>query len=325
LEVAWFSDNRLSRIENLDNNFRIKELYAENNRLVSLAGAKNFKFLRVLMVGNNQLRNLDKQLALLSRFAFLKKLDLFDNPVAEEPDYRLRVIYHVPQVEVLDRHAVKPEERMRAAEVVPNLDKVSAAQPEKMRRKAPWADHSEIEKHCFRTAKDIAVRRKRAEDEALSQTFARGVDEKANFPQPRTLADLRGSRHMLKSLDHGNGCHQGAYAAHDPLDDIFARRLAESDLKDDFKQEVEARNALPGRTDSLTKLLGSSLQQTGDATIRPEPFKHTLKKHMADPATKARGDVFHQSFLKPRRELDDSTGRHCLKVGHSGRLTAIGG
>ena len=110
------------------------EVYIQNNRLVSLAGLKSFKFLRVsrvcccffsvfwasqrllgllgllsarllqvLLASGNQLRNLDKQLALLSRsaqpssarsvctvhtrtplllrFPFLKKLELFDNPV----------------------------------------------------------------------------------------------------------------------------------------------------------------------------------------------------------------------------------------------------
>ena len=56
------------------------QIYLQNNRLVSLAGLRSFKFLKVLLASGNQLRNLDKQLALLSKFAFLKKLDLFDNP-----------------------------------------------------------------------------------------------------------------------------------------------------------------------------------------------------------------------------------------------------
>ncbi|CAE7260530.1 LRRC72 [Symbiodinium sp. CCMP2592] len=93
------------------------------------------RVVHVLLASGNQLRNLDKQLALLSRFPFLKKLELFDNPVAEEPDYRLRLIYHVPQVELLDQHTVKLPERLRADEVVPNLDKVSAAKVEKPRPK----------------------------------------------------------------------------------------------------------------------------------------------------------------------------------------------
>ena len=32
--------------------------------------------------------------------------DLFDNPVAQEPEYRLYVIHHVPTVELLDRQGI---------------------------------------------------------------------------------------------------------------------------------------------------------------------------------------------------------------------------
>merc|ERR1719401_2048668 len=162
LEVVWFNGNLLSRIENLEDNFRIREVYVQDNRLVSLSGIRPFKFLRVLMASNNQLRNLDKQLAVLSLFAFLKKLDLFDNPVAEEPDYRLRIIYHLPQVEILDRHAVKGPERLKADDVVPKMDQVAAAKPEGKRRKPPWLDHSPLERSCFKTAGQIATRRKMA-------------------------------------------------------------------------------------------------------------------------------------------------------------------
>lgn len=90
---------------------------------VSLAGLSTFKFLSVLSASNNQLRNLDKQLSVLSRFAFLKKLDLFGNPVSEEPEYRFRVIYHMPQVELLDLKTVKHHERVRADDVVPELER----------------------------------------------------------------------------------------------------------------------------------------------------------------------------------------------------------
>jgi hypothetical protein len=174
LEVVWFNGNRLSRLNNLEYNFRIREVYVQDNRLVSLAGIQRLKFLRVLMASNNQLRNLDKQLTLFERFAFLKKLDLFDNPVAEEPDYRLRLIYQVPQVDILDRRSVKGPERLKADEVVPNLDKVSAPQPEKGRRKGRQL--SIVEKDCFDAAKSIKEQRQKAEDEALGQAFAKTVE-----------------------------------------------------------------------------------------------------------------------------------------------------
>lgn len=170
VEVIWFNGNRLSRIENLEENFRIKEVYAQDNMLVSLSGIRTFKFLRVLLASNNQIRNLDKQLAFLTRFAFLNKLDLFDNPVAEEPDYRLRLVYNIPQVEILDRHTVKVQERIRADEVVPNLDKVSTAKVEHHKKKNK--NLSTLEKECFQTAREIKARRKREQEESFDQTYS---------------------------------------------------------------------------------------------------------------------------------------------------------
>jgi len=52
------------------------------------------------------LRDLDVFLEFLSRFAFLEQLDLFGNPLAEEPDYRLKIIKAMPQIKILDRHQV---------------------------------------------------------------------------------------------------------------------------------------------------------------------------------------------------------------------------
>jgi len=172
LEVVWLQGNRLSRIDNLESNFRIKEVYIQDNRLVSLAGLKTFKFLKVLLASGNQLRNLDKQLALLSRFAFLKKLDPFDNPVAEEPDYRLRLIYHVPQVEILDQHSVKLPERQKADEVVPNMDKVSASKKEKPKAKTEAL--SLLEKECIDSSDRIRERKRREEEALMGQAFNTG-------------------------------------------------------------------------------------------------------------------------------------------------------
>lgn len=195
LEVIWFNGNRLSRIENLENSFRIREVYIEDNRLVSLSGLRAFKFLCVLHASGNQLRNLDKQLAVISKFAFLRKLELFDNPIAEEPDYRLRVIYEAPQVEILDRHAVKGPERIRADEVVPNLDKVSAPKPKPKRRAQ---EHSVLERRCFRSAAGIRERQQRDEESLFGQTFARSLDPNAGVPR-RFLAEFK--------LDPTKGAH----------------------------------------------------------------------------------------------------------------------
>lgn len=185
LEVVWLSGNRLARIENLESNFRIKEVYIQDNRLVSLAGLRSFKFLKVLLASGNQLRNLEKQLNLLSHFAFLNKLDLFDNPVAEEPDYRLRLIYRLPQVEILDRHTVKGHERIRADEVVPNLDKVTASKTEKVRVKK--AGYSFMERTCLQEASTIKECRRQDEEASLNVLFRSGIDKDTLPPDSRVF------------------------------------------------------------------------------------------------------------------------------------------
>lgn len=78
----------------------------QKNALTNIHGIQKYKFLNVLLCGDNQLRDLDKFLEFMENFAFLEQLDLFGNPLAEEPDYRLRIIYHMPQIKILDRHMV---------------------------------------------------------------------------------------------------------------------------------------------------------------------------------------------------------------------------
>lgn len=64
--------------------------------MTDVSGIGKFKFLNVLLCANNQLRDLERFLEFLGKFAFLEQLDLFGNPLAEEPDYRLRIIYTMP-------------------------------------------------------------------------------------------------------------------------------------------------------------------------------------------------------------------------------------
>ena len=89
-------------------------MYCQNNQLSNVEGLRRFKFLQVLLIGDNQLRDLDVFLEFISRFAFLDQLDLFGNPLAEEPDYRLKIIKAMPQIKILDRHMVTQIERTKA-------------------------------------------------------------------------------------------------------------------------------------------------------------------------------------------------------------------
>ena len=63
---------QLQNLDDISSNFRVKELYCQNNQLSNINGIQRFKFLQVLLIGDNQLRNLDMFLEYLKKFAFLE-------------------------------------------------------------------------------------------------------------------------------------------------------------------------------------------------------------------------------------------------------------
>eukprot|EP00899_Mesostigma_viride_P013107 jgi/Mesvir1/21798/Mv04190-RA.1 len=118
LEELWLNNNQLTHINNLDGNFRLRRLYVQDNNISTLAGSlEHFKFLEVLDLSNNALRDLGKVLHHLSSLPFLTELELKGNACCEEPDYRATVIHHLPTLKVFDSHAVTPAERLAANEL----------------------------------------------------------------------------------------------------------------------------------------------------------------------------------------------------------------
>jgi Leucine-rich repeat (LRR) protein len=117
LEVLWINDNAIEKLSQLDQCFRIKFLYAQNNQIRTLenSSVQFFKFLKELRLYNNKLQDLHTNLKILSTHnQYLEDLDLFGNPLAEEENYRLYVIKALPSLLVLDRHVVTEEERNKA-------------------------------------------------------------------------------------------------------------------------------------------------------------------------------------------------------------------
>mmetsp|Transcript_54118 Transcript_54118/g.118622 ORF Transcript_54118/g.118622 Transcript_54118/m.118622 type:complete len:446 (-) Transcript_54118:19-1356(-) len=200
VEVLWVNHNRLQSFTHLDTNFRIQHVYVQDNCLVSLTGLHALKFLRTLLAAGNQLRNLQKQIDVLCKFAFLTKLDLSGNPCSEEPDYRLRVLYHLPQLELHDRQAVKDSELTQANLVVPNLDEVSKPKPQwDPKPQGLLKNMSPAEVDCFTEARAIRVRMKKEEQEAYDREFRGGsrapkLAEGDWGPMNKTAAAVREAR-----------------------------------------------------------------------------------------------------------------------------------
>ena len=49
-------------------NFRCKQVYCQNNELSDITGLAKYKFLNVLLIGENKLRDLDEFLKFLANF-----------------------------------------------------------------------------------------------------------------------------------------------------------------------------------------------------------------------------------------------------------------
>lgn len=232
LEVLWFNQNRLTRFDNMEANFRVQEVYVEHNRLVSLKGLLTFKFLRVLLARGNQLRNLDKQINLLRNFSFLKRLDLSDNAAADEPDYQLRIIYNLPQVEDLDRKAVKPHERIKAAEVVPNLDKVIDKPQVILKKFSPSQQFSAMEKHCFMEAKNLRARYKREEEEEKKARYASSANWLSLYRPDNLPTDAWNNARQAEIK------HLSSWEASEVFFFLYNRYVEEKEPRDIFKMSL---------------------------------------------------------------------------------------
>ncbi|KAF1422893.1 Leucine-rich repeat-containing protein 72, partial [Spheniscus magellanicus] len=96
-------------------NYCLTELYLNNNELTDISGAlKHLRALQILLLHNNQLKKLDKTVKELKGMISLQTLNLFHNPLAQDSDYRLYVIYFLPSVQLLDRKSVTQRERESA-------------------------------------------------------------------------------------------------------------------------------------------------------------------------------------------------------------------
>ncbi|KAM6103066.1 leucine-rich repeat-containing protein 72 isoform 9-T9 [Theristicus caerulescens] len=104
LRYLWINNNKIEDLTFLINNYCLTELYLNNNELTDVSGAlKHLCALQILLLHNNQLKKLGKTVKELKGMISLQTLNLFHNPLAQDPDYRLYVIYSLPSVQLLDR------------------------------------------------------------------------------------------------------------------------------------------------------------------------------------------------------------------------------
>nr|XP_033786862.1 leucine-rich repeat-containing protein 72 isoform X3 [Geotrypetes seraphini] len=75
LRYLWLNHNKLRKITFLTNNYRLSELYLNNNALVDISGAlRHLTTLQILMLHNNQLTNLEMTVKELREMTCLQVL-----------------------------------------------------------------------------------------------------------------------------------------------------------------------------------------------------------------------------------------------------------
>jgi Leucine-rich repeat (LRR) protein len=94
LECLWLNDNKMTNIEGLESNFRIKSLYLHGNKIRKIYPDtfEHFIALNSLTLSHNLLDDLDGCIACLKRIRNLTSLELFENFIAKEDNYKLRII-----------------------------------------------------------------------------------------------------------------------------------------------------------------------------------------------------------------------------------------
>ncbi|XP_038053450.1 leucine-rich repeat-containing protein 72-like [Patiria miniata] len=115
LNELWLNGNKLRLVTCLKDNLQISHLYLQDNELVSISKAVgHLSCLKVLMLHNNQLTKLGETVNEMKNMQALHTLNLYHNPLAQEKEYRLHVIFRVPSLKLLDREEVQPSERAEA-------------------------------------------------------------------------------------------------------------------------------------------------------------------------------------------------------------------
>ncbi|KAJ3129093.1 Leucine-rich repeat-containing protein 9 [Physocladia obscura] len=116
LEVLWLCDNEIIQIEKVRCLKMLRELHVGNNRIASIGESLNENMsLESLNIAGNRLSSFRDVLflAILPKLASLSLSDpnCADNPICFLSNYQTHVIYHLPNLKVLDTLEITEESR----------------------------------------------------------------------------------------------------------------------------------------------------------------------------------------------------------------------
>ncbi|TKS90841.1 Leucine-rich repeat and guanylate kinase domain-containing protein [Collichthys lucidus] len=118
--------NQLSRIEGLENLKSLQVLDLSLNSINSLSGLQNLHLLGSINLEKNLISEIQEYKHIHDLF-LLRDINVLGNPVQEQPDYRLAVIFLLQHLTVLDQEKVTAEEKVSSVNKYdPPLDVMAA-------------------------------------------------------------------------------------------------------------------------------------------------------------------------------------------------------
>ncbi|KAK3544761.1 hypothetical protein QTP86_026784, partial [Hemibagrus guttatus] len=126
LRQLCLKGNLIKRIENLQTLRSLQILDLSSNRIQSLSGLQDLHLLGNINLESNMIGEI-KECTHVQYLLLLRELNLKRNPIQEQPDYRLAVIFILNHLTVMDEQPVTVEEKVSAVNKYdPSLELVAA-------------------------------------------------------------------------------------------------------------------------------------------------------------------------------------------------------
>jgi len=117
LTKLYLAQNRISDLTPLSRLTSLEVLHLRENEIVSLVGLATLTKLRELNLRYNQIAELN-EFDELANAKSLQRISIFDNPVWEDEDVRIRLLIKVPSLKVINKEEVSEEEQLEVKELL---------------------------------------------------------------------------------------------------------------------------------------------------------------------------------------------------------------
>ncbi|PIK36451.1 hypothetical protein BSL78_26718 [Apostichopus japonicus] len=118
--------NQVEKVENLSSLKYLQHLDLSGNNISSLQGVEGNRVMEILDFENNQIGDI-AEIEHIKDLRLLRSLNLLRNPIQDTADYRLSLLFRLPQLSELDRHRAEAEEKVSAVNLFSPPPEVIAA------------------------------------------------------------------------------------------------------------------------------------------------------------------------------------------------------